>query len=302
MKNKRLENMRNDYRHIPVPDSLKVRVCAAISEAEKEEKQMEKPKILHYAGRIAGGAAAALIIITVLTNANASVAHAMTKIPVIGAIAEIVTFREYRNAENNMAADIKIPEVSVKDESGDVLEENTAKINKSIEEYTDEIIRRYESDVEAAGGEGNMDVELDYSVITDSERLFSIRFDQLIVMASGTQTVKIYHIDKTTGEMIDLSGIFRDGVDFARPISDNIKEQMKAQMEADEMVTYWLDSDTPEWDFETVTSDTTFYINENGKLVIVFDEYEVAPGYMGSVEFEIPTEIIADIVQDGFLG
>lgn len=302
MKNKRLENMKHDYERIPVPDHLREKVDDAISEAKKEKNQMEKQKITQYIGRIAGSAAAALIVITILTNANASVAHAMTKIPVIGAIAEIVTFREYQNTENNMEADIKIPEVSVKDESGSVLEESTETINKSIEEYTNEIIRRYESDVDAAGGEGHMDVELDYSVITDNDRLFSIRFDQLLVMASGAQMVKIYHIDKNTGEMIGLSGLFKEGADYAKPISDNIKEQMKSQMEADEMATYWLDSDTPEWNFETVTADTTFYINESGKLVIVFDEYEVAPGYMGSVEFEIPTEVIADIVQDGFLG
>ena len=36
-------------------------------------------------------------------------------------------------------------------------------------------------------------------------------------------------------------------------------------------------------------------------FLIVFDEYEVAPGYMGSVEFEIPTEVVQDFVQEGFL-
>lgn len=72
-------------------------------------------------------------------------------------------------------------------------------------------------------------------------------------------------------------------------------------MAADEMVMYWLDSETPEWNFKSITEDRTFYINEAGKLVIVFDEYEVAPGYMGSVEFEIPTEIVKDLVQEGFL-
>lgn len=76
---------------------------------------------------------------------------------------------------------------------------------------------------------------------------------------------------------------------------------MKEQMAADENVTYWLDSDIPEWDFKSITADTTFYINEEGRLVIVFDEGEVAPMSMGSVEFVIPTEVIQDIVQDGFV-
>ena len=33
-----------------------------------------------------------------------------------------------------------------------------------------------------------------------------------------------------------------------------------------------------------------------GKLVISFDKYEVAPGYMGMAEFTIPTEILSKIL------
>ena len=32
---------------------------------------------------------------------------------------------------------------------------------------------------------------------------------------------------------------------------------------------------------DQITGDESFYFNENGELVIVFDEYTVAPGYMG---------------------
>lgn len=301
MSKKKLEEMKQDYENIRLPEELRQRVAEGIRQAKEEQHMEKKSNAIKYIGRTIGGAAAAMLVITVLANSGAGIAHAMSKIPVIGAIAEVVTFRTYESSENNMEANIKIPEVSVKNEDGTVNEETTQKINKSIEEYTNEIIAQYEADVAAAGGEGHLDVELDYSVITDSERLFSIRFDQLLIMASGTQMVKIYHIDKQTGEIIGLSGLFQDGVDFITPISENIKQQMKEQMAADESVTYFLDSDVPEWDFQSIKEDTTFYVNENGKLTIVFDEYEVAPGYMGSVEFEIPTEIIQDLVQEDFL-
>lgn len=301
MSEKKLEEMKQDYENIKLPEELRQRVAEGIRQAKEEQHMEKKSNIIGYIGKAIGGAAAAMLVITVLANSGADIAHAMSKIPVIGAIAEVVTFRTYASSENNMEANIKIPEVSVKNEDGTVNEETTQKINKSIEEYTNEIIAQYEADVAAAGGEGHMDVELDYSVITDSERLFSIRFDQLLIMASGTQMVKIYHIDKQTGELIGLSGLFQDGADFITPISENIKQQMKEQMAADESVTYFLDSDVPEWDFQSIKEDTTFYVNENGKLTIVFDEYEVAPGYMGSVEFEIPTEVIQDLVQEGFL-
>ncbi len=305
MRDKKLEEMRQDYENIKIPAELRQRVEAGIRQAKEETKMKKRSKVIVYTGRVAGGVAAAMVMITVMANSGAAIAHAMAKIPVIGAIAEVVTFREYESTDNNnnMGADIKIPEVSVKNEDGTVNEETTQKINKSIQEYTDEIIAQYEADVKAAGeGEGHMNVELDYSVITDSDRLFSIRFDQLLVMASGTQMVKIYHIDKQTGEMIGLDGLFKDGADYITVLSENIKEQMKERMAADESLVYWVDNeDMSEWNFESIKEDNTFYVNENGKLTIVFDEYEVAPGYMGSVEFEIPTEIIQDLVQEGFL-
>lgn len=303
MRDKKLEEMRQDYKNIRIPEELRERVETGISQAKEETKMKNRSKILVYTGRIVGGAAAAMLMITVMANSGAAIAHAMAKIPVIGAIAEVVTFREYENSENNMEADIKIPEVSVKNEDGTVNTDTTQKINKSIQEYTDEIIARYEADVKAAGeGEGHMNVELDYSVITDNDRLFSIRFDQLLVMASGAQMVKIYHIDKQTGEMINLSGLFKEGTDYITAVSENIKEQMRERMAADESLMYWVDNeDMPETNFESIKEDTAFYVNENGKLTIVFDEYEVAPGYMGSVEFEIPTEAVQDLVQDGFL-
>ena len=38
-----------------------------------------------------------------------------------------------------------------------------------------------------------------------------------------------------------------------------------------------------------------FRSNDDGQIVICFDEYEVAPGYMGLVEFTVEDEAVADI-------
>lgn len=309
MKDERLTKMKQEYEAIPIPEELRARVEAGIQEgkleAEKERKRIEMKKKKHswmMAVKTTGGAvAAAAIAITVMANSGASISHAMAKIPVIGAIAEIVTFRSYEDSEGDMSADVKVPEVEIKNQDGSVNQESTDTINQSIQEYTDEIIAQYKADVEAAGGEGHQEVSLDYQVITDTDRLYSIRFNKLVVMASGEETVKIYHIDKQTGKLINLGDLFKESTNYIDPISNNIKEQMKAQMAADENVTYWLDSETPEWDFQSIKEDSTFYINEDGKLVIVFNEGDVGPMSMGTVEFVIPTDVIQDIIQDGFL-
>ncbi len=67
----------------------------------------------------------------------------------------------------------------------------------------------------------------------------------------------------------------------------------------DENMIYWVsgveDEDLIEL-FEKISKDQNFYINNDGKLVICFDKYEVAPGYMGVQEFIIPTEVISNVL------
>ena len=307
MKDEKLKKMEQEYKEIPIPEELLRRVEEGIQKGKEDRKEVvrmkKRSKVISFVKAAGGAVVAAMLAITIMANSGASIANAMMKIPVIGAIAEVVTFREYKNTteDSNMSADVKIPEVSVTNEDGTVNQETTEQINKTIEDYTNEIIAQYEAYVAAYGGEAHERVELDYEIITDSDRLFSIRFNQLTIMASGAESVRIYHIDKQTGKMINLKGLFKEDADFITPISDNIKKQMKEQMAADESKMYFLDSDMPETDFQSISEDTTFYVNDDGKLVIVFDEYEVAPGYMGTVEFVIPTEVIEGIVQDGFV-
>lgn len=311
-----LNEIKNDYQNIPVPEDLKARVEGAIAQAKADyaktpdtsnttvpfpAKKCSVSSIRRYVLGGLGGVAAAALAITILANSNAAVAHAMGQIPVLGAIVKVVTFREYQHSENQMQADLKIPEVQVKDPEGNVLEAATGNLNENIQKYTDEIIASYEADVKAAGGEGVEELNLDYDIVTDNSKLFSLRFQQSLIAASGNETQKIYHVDKTTGEMITLKDLFQQGADYQTPISENIKTQMKQQMQEDENKIYWVNSDMEEFNFTQISDQVNFYVNESGKLVIVFNEYEVAPGYMGVVTFEIPTEVVKDIVKDGYL-
>ncbi|WP_249651017.1 RsiV family protein, partial [Lysinibacillus sp. D4A3_S15] len=47
-------------------------------------------------------------------------------------------------------------------------------------------------------------------------------------------------------------------------------------------------------EFTAIQPDQQFYISDKGKLVLSFDKYDVAPGFMGVVEFEIPTDVLKD--------
>ena len=72
-------------------------------------------------------AAAAVALIAVLTNTSPTVAHAMENIPVIGAIAQVFTFRTFEDSKNNYEAKVEVPQVKVPEQSA-------AAANQSIEE------------------------------------------------------------------------------------------------------------------------------------------------------------------------
>lgn len=319
-----LEQIKQDYQNIIVPDSLKLQVEAAIGKAKKDtlehtfshkpasnpaapkrksqKKESPAMSMLRFPfAKAATGIAAAAFLLVILANSGPSISHAMEQMPVIGVIAKIVTFREYKHQENRMEANIKIPQVQLENSEGESLEEATQKLNHDIQAYTDEIIAAYEADLKASGAKGVQAVDLDYEIVTDNDKLFSLRFHQTVTMAGAAQMEKIYHIDKETGEMIALDDLFQDGADYRTPIYENIRQQMKEQMAKDESKSYYLDSDIPECEFSELPETVNFYVNASGKLVIVFDEYQVAPGYMGVVAFEIPTEAVKDIVRDGYL-
>ncbi|HHX63439.1 MAG TPA: DUF3298 domain-containing protein, partial [Chloroflexi bacterium] len=119
--------------------------------------------------------------------------------------------------------------------------------------------------------------------------------------AGGSNTYhKFYNINQKTGELITLDTLFDGESDYLAVITDYLIAQMKAETMEDGQSIYWVNDDLPESDrFTGIEADHNFYINEAGRLVIAFDKYEVAPGAMGTPEFEIPTELIADMLADG---
>ncbi len=306
MRDKRLSEMKREYESIPIPPQLRGRVNRAIEDAKQDTALLSKKRSRLLAFRsialhFASAAAAVLLLITVMANSGESIAYAMEDIPFLGAISRVVTFREYSDSQENMEANVKVPQVTVEDTSGNVLDEASADLNQQIEDYTSQIIEAYEESVESSGGEGHLAMNLDYQVITDNDRIFALRFDQQLVMAGSQHSVQIFNLDKTTGTLLSLGDLFQEGCDYITPISDNIKEQMTEQMAQDEDISYFYNTDTPGLNFTAIRPNENFYISEEGTLTLVFDKYEIAPGYMGSVEFEIPTEVIADIVKDGFV-
>lgn len=274
-------------------EGLKMKMQEADMENRRERSKMRGI-------RFTATAAALLAAFVILPNTSASVAHAMERIPLIGRMVEIVTFRDYEYEGERHSADIEVPEIKLDEElensdAQEKLEQTADEINGEIREITEKLIKEFETYLEDE--QGYQDIVVTSEVLATTPEYFTLKLLCYQGAGSGTQWNYYYTIDLTTGERLQLKDIFQEGADYITPISDSIKEQMQAQMDADEMVYYWLHDEIEEWNFKAITDETSFYLNEKGNVVIGFDEGEVAPMYMGSVEFEIPAEAVKDIRQ-----
>lgn len=290
-----MRKMRVQYESQNAPDELHQRIQTLISENARPPKRRAA---IIWLRRIGGSAAAAMLALCIAVNASPDAAALLADIPVLGQVVRIFSFREYQDSQNGIELKLSSPHISGLGDS-----EAEERINTLFDEYADKIIAQYEADVAAVAGkeEGHISISSSYSVPVDSDRQLTVAIDTTIIMASSQQCTTYYNIDKQTGELVPLSGLFKDGADYVTVISDEIKRQMRAQMDADDDVYYWLDSDVEDWNFTSIAQDQQYYVNENGELVISFDKYDIAPGYMGSVSFTIPKDVLSDIVLTGGL-
>lgn len=292
MNRNQMEDWKKEYDGIPVPESAGFRARLGIKKAKQELYQNRITKILRNTGT---AAAASLVVLMVAVNTNDALAKSLGDVPVLGALTRIVTLTTYTDQTNRHEAKVEVPKMEV-EPGGDggidaQVQKNYELSNGQIEAYANQFIKMYEDDLKAANGEGNYALDSRYSVVGDDGRYLSIRIDTTLIMASGTQYVKIFNVDKATGELVALPELFEDSAKGLEAVGENIKQQMADQMEQDENISYFYNTDMPDLDFKGLTGEESFYFNGNGELVIAFNEYDVAPGYMGAVEFTIPKTV-----------
>lgn len=284
---KKLEQLKTEYKNIQIPDELDLIVERALLKGKKKKKGYKW---------MAGAAAAAVLFIGGL-NISPAMASTLAEMPVVGNIVKVLTFTEYKVDKDKYQADIKVPAVSDL-ENEDLAQSLNDKYVKEGKELYDEFMAEVE-DLENNGG-GHLGVDSGYEVKTDNDQILSIGRYVVNTVASSSTIMKYDTIDKKNQILLSLPMLFKDD-SYVNTISENIKEQMREQMKADENNIYWVsgagleDEELTEL-FETITKEQNFYINNEGKLVISFDKYDVAPGYMGVVEFVIPTKAISDLL------
>ncbi len=277
---------------IKMPDHVQKRMETTLSALPTKGSKQKRPVLLQ---RIAAAAACVVFaLIFIMPNVSVVYAQSVEKIPVIGDLIRVVTIRNYFYADPTHEMNINVPSISDED--------NTSAadyINDDVDKLTQKLLEQFYNDLEEFGKQGHGSIYVDYDVQTNTQRWFTLRLSIQLISGSSNQYFEYYHIDRATGNIVKLADLFNTE-DFNQTLTDQIKVQMHERMEKDESLVYFADDAEIGHDCAYVGDEHNFYFNENGDLVIPFDKYEVAPGYMGNPEFVIALDDIQDILKDEF--
>lgn len=287
---KKLDELKKEYNQIPVPAELDFVVRQAL----------KKNRGISVMKKTAIGAAAAALLFVGCVNASPALARSMEQLPVLGQVVKVVSFTSYKVEDGGNSAHIEVP--SLEDMNNTELQ---ASLNEKYAAESKALYEQFltETKLQDVKG-GHFSIDSGYEIKTNNEQILSLARYVVETAGSSAESYHIDTIDKQNEWLITLPSLFKHD-DYIAVISDNIKQQMISRMEQDESLIYWIeqaDDEAMTDAFQHISADQTFYINDQQQLVIVFNEYEVAPGYMGIVEFTIPSEVLADVlVSDAYI-
>ncbi|MPQ25136.1 DUF3298 and DUF4163 domain-containing protein [Bacillus paralicheniformis] len=286
---KKLETLRNEYKNTPIPDELDFVLKKALKQKKKKHVNMKRSLV---------GVGAAAIILIIGINTSPAFAKTLSEVPFVGSLVKVVTFTEYKMNEKTYNAEIEVPAIENLDN-----ESLQSTLNEKYLEESKALFEEFQTEVESLKeiqDGGHLGVDSGYEIKTDTEQILSIGRYVVNTVGSSSTTFQFDTIDKKNELLITLPSLFKNE-EYIDVISEEIKKQMISQMEQDSSLYYWVKNpnkkdESPFDPFEKIKPEQSFYINKNNKLVIVFNKYEVAPGYMGVVEFTIPSGVLSNVL------
>ena len=275
--NNKLEKVKHEYMNTPIPDELEKRTVKLI------KRHQTFKRVSHNAILIA----ASILLLFTSVNISPAAASTLSDIPFLKKIIKVITIVEWKETNEKSQMDLKTPEVS-----GLENEALSQYLNQKYVQESKELYATFQK--ETANTQENYSLDSNYVVKTDDNLLLSLGRYTTETKASATETVHYDTIDKQNEVLITLPSLFKDD-SYIDTLSTYILNEMEQQINA-ETGSYFIKNQNDPDGFEKIDKQQNFYINQQHQLVICFNEYEVAPGYMGTIEFPIPTSLIKDLL------
>ena len=285
----REEDRKKAYESMEIPEELSGMVNGLI-EADKRKRT---GKTLRFLYRRGAAAAACAVLFAVGLNTNAAFAQTASEIPVIGALARVLTIRSFQGTEGDYQMNVEVPAVEA--EKGEAFADRVnAEIEAIVDRYTAQAKEEFEAYKEAFFATGGteeewngrqMDIVVDYEVCYQQDPVLSLELVTAKGWVAASEERHYYNLDLEKEKELTLADVLGD--DWISVCNTEIDRQIREQIAADPGLSYfgYGDNDLAESKFRTVDGETDFYLNAAGEAVVVFPEYAIAPGYMGYREF-----------------
>lgn len=272
------KNARDQYESTPIPEELSGRVQAGIRQGRARARARGR------GFRWGVGAAAACLVLVGGLNVSPTFAAAAADVPVLGGLFQVLTVRSYDEVKDGIDYDVSVPEV----EAGGAVSEA---VNAEIQERVDAHLAQAQSDWEAYKdaffatggteedwGDREMNVIIDYEIKsqTDTAVSFVVNFGEGWISAS--QQRYCYNLDLENDRDITLADVL--GEDWVNVCNDAVE----AYIAQDGSGLFYAPD---QGGFTTVDEATSFYMNEDGSVTLVFPEYSIAAGAAGIVEIPV---------------
>lgn len=271
----------SQYDNIQIPQELSSVVEDAISCGLGTQ-----PRRRHLWRAVACIPTAMAACLVLLLNLSPTFADGACSLPVVGDVCRIFVFREYHTQDEIKYIDAVIPQI-----------ENTGKseLEQRVNLYIQQLIqncldesearaKEYYDAYVATGGDPTefhpIGITVDYEVKYLTSQYVSLHIYHYESAFAAYQTDYYYTLDLESEKMLTLKDWF--GNDYQQIVADSIRRTIST-WSAEEQRELWTDITLE----DLITEQRSFYLNEDGQAVVVFDKYELACGAAGRPEFVI---------------
>ena len=277
-----METARRRHEGVALPPELPFTVDSALRRGERARR---RNKALRRSLTALASACACFVL---LVNASPAFASALADVPVLGSLARVCTLRQYSEHDDTKLIDVRLP-VLENTGSTDLEQRINSEISSRIDGILAQAKARAASDRQAYLDTGGVSedfipviISVDYEIKSQNERYLSFILTSTETQANAYTQFFAYNIDLETGREVSLQDLL--GPQWKQRCNETVGAEIASRMQADPNLVYFDEASG----LQPVTDGQQFYLNDAGNPVLLFSKYEVAPGFMGPQEFEVP--------------
>ena len=171
---------------------------------------------------------------------------------------------------------VKIPHVvNVKDDKVKKV------INKLITQAIDDFTNEFKEFDKEPNTEHKLIADIAFQNYYSDDKIISFSINATQIMADSYLQKKFYTVDLKTGEVYNIEHFL--GSDYQNIVKKSVQQQIAENKEKYPNLMYFDEAVNN----LKITNEQPFYINKDNQVVVVFNQFEIAPGYMSLPEFII---------------